>query len=104
MSEVKFDVLNARVTFKNVPLHSLARFAFKDVAAASEAFKKIPGVEEYIEGSEPKYIDCLSSPHVCPKKFLKNILTPLNNGLYTLPSKLNKFMSLLVLGSVLYLK
>ena len=48
MSKVKFDVLNARVTFKNVPLHSLARFAFKDVNAASEAFKKIPGVEECI--------------------------------------------------------
>jgi len=48
MTEVKFDVLNARVTFKNVPLHSLARFAFKDVNVASEAFKKIPGVDECI--------------------------------------------------------
>ena len=48
MSEVKFDVLNARVTFKNVPLHSLARFAFKDIDAAYTAFKKIPGVEECI--------------------------------------------------------
>ena len=48
VSELKFDVLNARVTFKNVPLHSLARFAFKDVTAATEAFKKIPGVEECI--------------------------------------------------------
>ena len=48
MAEVKFDVLNARVTFKNVPLHSLARFAFKDVNAATDAFKKIPGVDECI--------------------------------------------------------
>ena len=48
MTEVKFDVLNARVTFKNVPLHSLARFAFKDVNAATDAFKKIPGVDECI--------------------------------------------------------
>ena len=48
MSELKFDVLNARVTFKNVPLHSLARFAFKDVNAATDAFKKIPGVDECI--------------------------------------------------------
>ena len=48
MSDIKFDVLNARVTFKNVPLHSLARFAFKDVAVATDAFKKIPGVEECI--------------------------------------------------------
>ena len=48
MTEIKFDVLNARVTFKNVPLHSLARFAFKDVNAATDAFKKIPGVDECI--------------------------------------------------------
>ena len=48
MAEVKFDVLNARVTFKNVPLHSLARFAFKDVNVATDAFKKIPGVDECI--------------------------------------------------------
>ncbi len=48
MTDVKFDVLNARVTFKNVPLHSLARFAFKDINIAAEAFKKIPGVEECI--------------------------------------------------------
>ena len=48
MSEVKFDVLNARVTFKNIPLHALARFAFKDVNAAAESFKKISGVDECI--------------------------------------------------------
>lgn len=48
MSEVKFDVLNARVTFKNIPLHALARFAFKDVNEACEAFKTIPGVDECI--------------------------------------------------------
>ena len=48
LSEVKFDVLNARVTFKNVPLHSLSRFAFNDINAAYAAFKKIPGVDECI--------------------------------------------------------
>ena len=40
MDHVIFDVMNARVTFKNVPIHELSKFAFKDVAAASEAFKK----------------------------------------------------------------
>ena len=48
MSAIKFDVLNARVTFKNIPLHALARFAFKDVNTACTAFKKIPGVDECI--------------------------------------------------------
>ena len=48
LSEVKFDVLNARVTFKNLPLHSLSRFAFNDINAAYDAFKKIPGVDECI--------------------------------------------------------
>ena len=48
MSSVNFDVMNARVTFKNVPIHSLSKFEFKDVSAACEAFKKIPGVEECV--------------------------------------------------------
>ena len=48
MGNVNFDVLNARVTFKNVPLHMLHKFNFKDVIAACKEFKKIPGVEECI--------------------------------------------------------
>ncbi len=48
LSKVSFDVMNARVTFKNVPLHALSKFTFKDVIAASEEFKKIPGVDECI--------------------------------------------------------
>ena len=48
MGEIRFDVLNARVTFKNVPLHTLSKFTFKDVDAACLEFKKIPGVDECI--------------------------------------------------------
>jgi len=48
LSKVSFDVMNARVTFKNVPLHMLSKFTFKDVMAASEEFKKISGVDECI--------------------------------------------------------
>jgi len=40
--------MNARVTFKNIPLHTLSKFTFKDVEAACEEFKKIPGVDECI--------------------------------------------------------
>ena len=40
--------MNARVTFKNIPLHTLSKFTFKDVNAACESFKKIPGVDECI--------------------------------------------------------
>jgi len=40
--------MNARVTFKNVPLHTLSKYAFKDAIAACEEFKKIPGVDECI--------------------------------------------------------
>ncbi len=40
--------MNARVTFKNIPLHTLSKFTFKDVIAASEEFKKISGVSECI--------------------------------------------------------
>ncbi|HJJ23174.1 MAG TPA: glutamyl-tRNA reductase [Nitrosopumilus sp.] len=48
MSKISFDVMNARVTFKNIPLHTLSKFTFKDVIAASEEFKKISGVSECI--------------------------------------------------------
>lgn len=40
--------MNIRVTFKNVPLYALSKFAFDDVMTASEEFKKIPGVDECI--------------------------------------------------------
>lgn len=48
MTDGPFNVINVRVTFRNIPIHSLARFSFKDLAAASEAFKKIPGVSECV--------------------------------------------------------
>ena len=48
MNHVVFDVMNARVTFRNVPIHELSKFAFKDVWAAADEFKKIPGVDECI--------------------------------------------------------
>jgi len=41
-----FDLLQARITFKNIPIYKLQSFSFKDVAVASESFKKIPGVSE----------------------------------------------------------
>lgn len=48
LSKISFDVLNARVTFKNVPLHTLSKFTFKDVTKACQEFKKIPGVDECV--------------------------------------------------------
>jgi glutamyl-tRNA reductase len=36
------------VTFRSIPIHILERFSFKDVAAACESFKKIPGVSECV--------------------------------------------------------
>ncbi|MBM3903995.1 MAG: glutamyl-tRNA reductase [Thaumarchaeota archaeon] len=48
MTENSFNIINVRVTFHNLPLHSLSKFSFKDLAAASEAFKKIPGISECV--------------------------------------------------------
>ena len=48
MTDSDFDLMNVRVTFKNIPLHALSRFAFKDVGAAVEAFKQIPDVDECV--------------------------------------------------------
>jgi glutamyl-tRNA reductase len=48
VSENKFKIINFRVTFKNIPIHKLERFVFKDITAACESFKKIPGVSECV--------------------------------------------------------
>ena len=48
MAEKNFVLINARITFKNVPLHKLAHFAFKDVNVARESFMKIKDVSECV--------------------------------------------------------
>jgi len=48
MGKNDFNIVNVRVTFKNLPIHKLERFAFKDITAACESFKKISGVSECI--------------------------------------------------------
>ncbi|MGQ0638468.1 MAG: glutamyl-tRNA reductase [Nitrososphaerota archaeon] len=48
MSENKFNIINFRVTFRNIPIHKLERFAFKDIITACESFKKISGVSECV--------------------------------------------------------
>ena len=48
MSKNDFNIVNVRVTFKNLPIHKLEKFAFKDITAACESFKKISGVSECV--------------------------------------------------------
>ncbi len=48
MAEENFVLINARITFKNVPLHKLANFSFKDVNSARESFMKIKDVSECV--------------------------------------------------------
>ena len=38
--------MNARITFRNVPLHKLANFSFKDIAAACKSFTENAGASE----------------------------------------------------------
>ncbi len=46
MSKNNFQIINARVTFKNVPIFKIDKFSFKDLTAAYESFKKISDVSE----------------------------------------------------------
>ena len=46
MSKNNFQIINARVTFNNVPIYKLDTFSFKDLTAAYESFKKISDVSE----------------------------------------------------------
>ena len=48
MSEKNFDIINARVTFKNIPIYKIESFSFKDLKEASETFLKISDVSECI--------------------------------------------------------
>ena len=48
MAKDNFVIINARVTFKNIPMHKLAHFAFKDVNVARESFMKIKDVSECV--------------------------------------------------------
>ena len=48
MDKKNFNILNLRVTFRNIPIHKIEKFSFKDIIAACESFKKIPGVSECV--------------------------------------------------------
>src|SRR3970040_570775 len=46
MAENNFNIINAIITFKNIPIHKIGSFSFKDLTAACETFKKISDVSE----------------------------------------------------------
>ena len=48
LSENNFQIMNARITFKNIPLHKLVNFSFKDVTAASKSFIENVGASECV--------------------------------------------------------
>ena len=48
MTEGNFKIINARFTHKNIPIHKLEKFSFKDIPAAADEFKKISGVSECV--------------------------------------------------------
>jgi len=48
MSENNFQIMNARVTFNNVPIHKLANFSFKDIPTACKSFMEIPSVSQCV--------------------------------------------------------
>lgn len=48
MGKTNFEIINARVTFKTIPIHKIERFSFKDIKVACETFKKISNVSECV--------------------------------------------------------
>ena len=44
----QLSVINARVTYRKVPIHTLEKFAFKDLEAAYESFKMDKSVKECV--------------------------------------------------------
>ena len=48
LSVNNFQIMNARITFRNIPLHKLVNFSFKDVTAASKSFIENVGASECV--------------------------------------------------------
>jgi len=48
MAEANYKIINARFTHKNIPIHKLERYAFENIPAAAEEFKKISDVSECV--------------------------------------------------------
>ena len=48
MVEGNYKIINARFTHKNIPIHKLERYSFKDIHTAAEEFKKISDVSECV--------------------------------------------------------
>ena len=48
VSKNNFQIMNARVTFRNMPLYKLANFSFKDIPAACKSFIENAGASECI--------------------------------------------------------
>ena len=57
MGENNFDIINARITFKNIPIHKIGSFSFKDLTAACETFKKLSDVSECLIIQNPFRIE-----------------------------------------------
>ena len=48
MAEGNFKIINARFTHKNIPIHTLEKYSFKDIPDAAEKFKTISDVSECV--------------------------------------------------------
>ena len=48
LSVNNFQIMNARITFRNIPLHKLVNFSFKDVTAACKSFIENVGASECV--------------------------------------------------------
>ena len=48
MADNNFQIMNARITFRNIPLHKLTNFSFQDIALAYKSFLEISGVSECV--------------------------------------------------------
>jgi glutamyl-tRNA reductase len=44
----KLNVVNARITYRKAPIHTLEKFAFKDLTSAYRSFKKCNGIKECV--------------------------------------------------------
>ena len=89
VDNTSFDIVNAQVTFKNVPLHILSKFAFKDTIEACKKFKEVPDVKGCIIIQTASRVEIFASSsstingdeqsHDVRKPSTKNVITDIKN-------------------------
>ena len=65
------NIVNARVTFRNSPIHILERFTFRDLESAYSEFKEHSGLDECVIVQTCNRVELFGTGHECSAEKIK---------------------------------